>query len=110
MVLLHFLGIRRESRVVKAGGIKSGQDWPNEKTQDLRVVHDVVKDILIRYDEKLFDTRRRAHSQSVKEPAITPLAMAVGKIKCASLVMGVERTTNSNGGMTSLSLDCVSAG
>lgn len=45
----------------------------------------------------------------MKAPEITPLATAVGKMKCASFVIGVDKTTKSTGGMTSLNLSGVSA-
>ena len=46
--------------------------------------------------------------QNVKAPEITPLAIAVGKMKCANFVIGVDKTTKSTGGMTSLNLSGVS--
>ncbi len=44
----------------------------------------------------------------MKAPEMTPLAMAVGKMRCASFVIGVDKTIKSTGGMTSLNLSGVS--
>ena len=47
---------------------------------------------------------KKGYIQNVNEPAITALAIAVGKIRCASRVMGYDRKVNITGGITSLSL------
>lgn len=44
------------------------------------------------------------NSQNVKEPAMMPFAIAVGKIVCASFVKGACSAANKVGGMTSLNL------
>lgn len=42
--------------------------------------------------------------QNANAPAIMPFAVAGGKSKCASRVIGYDRALNINGGITSLSL------
>lgn len=108
MVLFLLPEVRRKFGVVhpRITNNRIFKDHPEVNMKGgVRVVHRVIDNI---YKPKVRIAQKNEMnfcSQNAKAPETVPLAMAVGKMACASWVIGKESTKNKMGGITSRNLD-----